>query len=239
MKSYIYMTTNLVNGKRYIGRKTSDVFVEDYFGSGCHLKRALNKYGRENFKVELIEALDTKEESIEREQYWIKYYNAVENDNFYNHSPGGPNEGWDFGENNIAKTEYCRKLNSKKHKNKKYSKETEQKKNKTQLEKYGVKRAIQLDEFKEKRKQTSLERYGVENYSQTEEFKEAQSKRTRDYNLNKKDYSLVSKKNTGKKFMSKDGIQKWVNAIDIEQHLQEGWVFGACKKRNRDYSKKK
>lgn len=230
------MTTNLVNGKRYIGRKTSDVFVEDYFGSGCHLKRALNKYGKENFKVELIEALDSKEESIEREQYWINYYNAVEDDSFYNHSPGGPNEGWEIGEGNIAKTKYCRKLNSEKHTGKTYSKETEEKRVNTQMNKFGVKRAIQLDEFKEKRKQTSLERFGVDNYSKTEEFKQAQSERTREYNLTKKDYTIVAQKNTGKKFMNKDGVQKWVNAVDIEQHILDGWTFGACKKRNRDYS---
>lgn len=239
MKSYIYMTTNLVNGKKYIGRRTSDTFIEDYFGSGVHLQKALKKYGKENFSVKLIEALNTIEEAIEREQYWIKYYNAVEDSNFYNHSPGGPQEGWIKGNQNIAKTEYCRKLNSEKHKGKTYSKETEEKRVNTQIEKFGVKRAIQLEEFKEKRKQTSIERFGVDNYSKTKEFKQAQSNRTREYNLTKKDYSIVSKKNTGKKFMSKDGVQKWVNANNIEQHLLDGWVFGACKKRNRDYSKSK
>lgn len=229
MKSYIYMTTNLINGKRYIGRKTSDVFVEDYFGSGKHLQNALNKYGKNNFKVEIIEELETKEESIEREMYWIKYYNAVQDDLFYNHSPGGLNEGWVPGENNIAKTDYCRKLNSEKHKGKKYSPEVVQKRINNQRNNNTFKIAI------EKRKQTCLEKYGVDNFCKTEEFKKEQSKRTKEYNR-KRDYSIVAQKNTGKKFMNKDGIQKWVNAIDVEQALKDGWKFGACKKRNRDYS---
>ena len=31
------ITTNLINGKQYIGRKTSNEFVPSYYGSGRHL----------------------------------------------------------------------------------------------------------------------------------------------------------------------------------------------------------
>lgn len=60
--------------------------------------------------------------------------------------------------------------------------------------------------------------------------------KAREYNLTKKDYTQVSKANTGKKFMSKNGIQKWINKEDIQQYLDDGWIFGACNKRNRIYS---
>ena len=72
MVGYIYITTNHVNNKRYIGRRTSSVFLaENYLGSGIHLLNAVKKYGKENFTVELIEACETYDELVERETYYI------------------------------------------------------------------------------------------------------------------------------------------------------------------------
>lgn len=48
------MTTNMLNDKRYIGRKTSETFVESYHGSGVGIKRAIAKYGSQNFKTEVL-----------------------------------------------------------------------------------------------------------------------------------------------------------------------------------------
>lgn len=91
MYGFIYITTNHVNGKKYIGQKKYDNKGKwkDYLGSGKHLKNAINKYGRENFSKEIIEECETKELLNEREKYWIKYYNAVNNNNFYNLATGG------------------------------------------------------------------------------------------------------------------------------------------------------
>ena len=44
----IYKTTNLVNGKIYIGKDSKN--NPNYLGSGNLLKKALIKYGKENFK---------------------------------------------------------------------------------------------------------------------------------------------------------------------------------------------
>lgn len=90
MYGYIYLTTNLINSKRYIGQKTSAVFLkEEYLGSGKILLQAVTKYGKENFKVELLEECSSKEELDEREKFWISTYNAVYSDNFYNLAFGG------------------------------------------------------------------------------------------------------------------------------------------------------
>ena len=70
MYGYIYKTTNLIDGKIYIGQKKSPKFLgEKYLGSGRVLRKALDKYGRENFKVELIEEIDCLEKMDEREIY--------------------------------------------------------------------------------------------------------------------------------------------------------------------------
>lgn len=70
MYGYIYKTTNLVNGMIYIGRHMAEAFeLEKYIGSGTVLKRAINKYGIENFKCELIETAETKDELNRKERY--------------------------------------------------------------------------------------------------------------------------------------------------------------------------
>lgn len=87
---FIYITTNNINGKKYIGQKSYHKSNwKTYLGSGIHLKRAIDKYGKENFSREIIEECSTKEELDEREIYWISFYNAVESDLFYNIANGG------------------------------------------------------------------------------------------------------------------------------------------------------
>lgn len=86
---FIYITTNLINGKRYIGQKKYNHYWKTYLGSGVIFQRAVKKYGKENFRRDIIEECETKEQLDEREIYWISYYNATENDEFYNINSGG------------------------------------------------------------------------------------------------------------------------------------------------------
>jgi len=90
MYGYIYLTTNNINGKQYIGQKKSNEFLGNkYLGSGRVFTRAVKKYGRENFTVELLEKCKDANELNEREIYWIEYYNAFESEHFYNLCKGG------------------------------------------------------------------------------------------------------------------------------------------------------
>lgn len=88
---YIYMTTNLVNGMRYIGQHSATEFDKYYYGSGRRIKEALSEFGTDNFKCEVIEWCDTYESINEREIYWINRYKADSSDNFYNLAYGGSN----------------------------------------------------------------------------------------------------------------------------------------------------
>lgn len=97
MFGYIYETTNLIDGKKYIGKHKSKEFDKNYYGSGTSLKKALEKYGKENFSIKIIEEIsDDKDYKYlsERERSWIEVTNAVKNDKYYNNSYGGENEGW-------------------------------------------------------------------------------------------------------------------------------------------------
>ena len=91
MYGFVYITTNHVNGKQYIGQRKYDKQGKwkEYLGSGVVLSKAIKKYGLENFSKEIIENCKTKEELNAREKFWINYFNAVNSDNFYNIAKGG------------------------------------------------------------------------------------------------------------------------------------------------------
>lgn len=88
MYGYVYKTTNIINGKMYIGQHKSEKFDESYKGSGVILTKALEKYGKSNFKTQIIECCETAEELDNREVYWIAQYNASESETFYNVASG-------------------------------------------------------------------------------------------------------------------------------------------------------
>ena len=67
---FVYKTTNLIDGKIYIGKYSGK--DKKYLGSGTYLKNAINKYGRENFIREIIEdGLSDDKILCQREIYWI------------------------------------------------------------------------------------------------------------------------------------------------------------------------
>lgn len=101
----VYKATNLVNGKIYIGvtRKT----LEERIYSHCmNSKRkrllfglALDKYGKENFKWDIIDTATTEKELNEKEVFYIDLYDATNREIGYNISKGGINPVL-VGENN-------------------------------------------------------------------------------------------------------------------------------------------
>ena len=61
---------------------------DGYLGSGSHLRRAIRKYGINNFKLEILEWCKTRDELIEREKEIITE-NHVNDTNCYNLKYGG------------------------------------------------------------------------------------------------------------------------------------------------------
>lgn len=80
----IYKVTNKLNNKFYIGKhKTADL-NDGYMGSGNLIKRAIKKYGLENFSKEILFVFDNEQEMNEKEKELV-----VVSEKTYNIALGG------------------------------------------------------------------------------------------------------------------------------------------------------
>jgi group I intron endonuclease len=88
---FIYITTNMINGKKYVGQRKMDKNSKwkSYLGSGEALKKAINKYGKENFHREIIDIAFDKNELNILEKYYTILFDTVNDDNWYNMCYGG------------------------------------------------------------------------------------------------------------------------------------------------------
>jgi hypothetical protein len=86
----IYLTTNRINGKIYIGQTITN--TRRYIGGGVYLHKAIKKYGKENFyKVILVDGIVSKEQMNCLEIFYIKLYDSTNPLIGYNRSKGGDN----------------------------------------------------------------------------------------------------------------------------------------------------
>lgn len=83
IKIKIYLITNKVDGKKYVGQTARSLkkrFQDHVNNSSCSkrdLSKAIKKYGRENFVISLLEEVpESKRHS--RETFWIRTLNTVE-----------------------------------------------------------------------------------------------------------------------------------------------------------------
>ncbi len=100
---YVYLTTNLVNGKQYVGQHLHDGFDKYYKGSGKAIINAFNKYGWDNFSCEVLQWCTTQTQLNEVEDNCIKLYGTMF-PNGYNLRGGGAN-----GKFSKEARENCRK----------------------------------------------------------------------------------------------------------------------------------
>lgn len=74
---YIYKITNLINNKVYIGQHKGNHFDEHYWGSGKLIRKAILRYGKENFTREILERCYSPDELNAAEIKWISAVNSV------------------------------------------------------------------------------------------------------------------------------------------------------------------
>lgn len=95
MYGYIYKTTDKTNDKIYIGKRVSEIFQPNYFGSGLIIYRIKEKLNNdleklhERFNVEIIDTAENNEELIEKEILYIDLFDARNPEIGYNLRKGG------------------------------------------------------------------------------------------------------------------------------------------------------
>ena len=102
---FTYKTTNLINGRYYLGMHSTNRIDDGYLGSGKRLYYELNKYGRDNFKFEILEQFDSREELVQAEINLITEHD-LKNPNCLNLKQGGSGgfskEDWEKGQKIVS-----------------------------------------------------------------------------------------------------------------------------------------
>jgi group I intron endonuclease len=91
--NYIYIITNIINGHQYIGEHSTNKNPDNdnYLGSGHLLNKKIKQYGKENFKKEILEQFNTKQEAFNAQEKYIKLYKTHISYGGYNKDRTG---GW-------------------------------------------------------------------------------------------------------------------------------------------------
>lgn len=85
---FTYITTNIINGKQYIGMHITDDPDDKYLGSGKMIQRAINKHGVNNFVRCIVNYHHNEFDAHIDEETLIMKYNTLK-PNGYNISPTG------------------------------------------------------------------------------------------------------------------------------------------------------
>lgn len=95
MNHYVYEIINLMNNKKYIGKRSCHCSIEDddYMGSGILLKKAYKKYGKDKFKKSIVKICLSSDEAYSFEKYLIEKVHAYESPMYYNIAGGGKGAG--------------------------------------------------------------------------------------------------------------------------------------------------
>ena len=88
MYHYFYKITNKLNGHYYYGIHSTNNLDDGYMGSGRKLRRAINKYGIENFEKEILKFFETREDCAKYEHEIVTEELVLAKD-CYNISLGG------------------------------------------------------------------------------------------------------------------------------------------------------
>ena len=93
----VYLITNTVNGKKYVGQTARPLGqrIREHEHSEYPIGKAMRKYGRDKFTVEILAEGKTIEELCELERLYISVYNTTDPEYGYNLTEGGEHiAGW-------------------------------------------------------------------------------------------------------------------------------------------------
>ena len=94
MFGIIYLATNLINNKIYVGqtKRSLEIRITDHYNhifDNTYFHKALKKYDKKDWKWEIIDSADTLEELNDKEIFWIDKLNSMNPKVGYNRTRGG------------------------------------------------------------------------------------------------------------------------------------------------------
>jgi hypothetical protein len=146
MKKYflVYKIYNKITNKFYIGVHETTNINDGYMGSGVYLRRAMKKYGIDNFEKQILFIFDNREDMFAKERELVSI-----SEDTYNLMNGG-NGGWSYARSKV--TEETHKKISETMRSENYKNKT-----KTQREKSSVRiKQLQKDPFVREKQAKSL-----------------------------------------------------------------------------------
>ena len=233
---FIYMTKNNITGKLYIGKHKRTMNPEDiddswYLGSGRALKEAILQYGRKNFERKIIYECQSPSELDYMERVFISFYDAVNDEQFYNLIDG---RNWD-----VVFTEEVRKkmrkphkemsAESKSHMRREFDQETRDK-----LAESARKNLTGYVHSEQSKKNMSDGHKGSCSIFKDGKFKYIKKEQVREY----LDEGWVLKGAwSGFKWMHNDKECRQIRKEDIQNYLDGGWTMGRLPRKRKRRNK--
>lgn len=229
----IYRYTNLINGKRYIGKSINITNRHYNHLSAANnknankslLEKAIYKYGFNNFRFEVLEYC-LPEELDEREVYWIDYYKTFTNrkDKLgygYNQTEGGDSYNighipWNKDKKNVYSIEQLNRISE------------------------GTKMAMCRPEVKENYINNRPDFTGKNNpfYGKhhTKETKEINRQKHIETTLSKETRELMSLQRLNRVWVHNDNEERFVKQEDVVYYINNNYYLGRHPKTNKKIS---
>lgn len=202
MNYIIYKTTNIISKKYYIGCHQTVNLDDGYLGSGKYLKRAIKKYGIENFTFQILHTLPTKEEMFQLERELVNE-ELVKDPLSYNLKIGGSG-----GNPGIVGA----------FKGKTHSAETKEKQRQASL------KQVTTDQTRIKLSQNNWAKTNPELFRK--HAIAANLGKPKSSEQRKKQAAAQQ----GKKLVNNGTLSKWATKNEVEELIHQGWVLGKLKK---------
>jgi len=212
---FIYKTTNLLSGKYYIGMHSTDNLNDGYMGSGKRLRYSINKYGKQNHKVEILEFFDSRDELKKREREIVNL-NEIAKEECMNLVVGGEGGGM---YNTIEKMKEVSKKGNEKLK---YLRQNNEEWSKKDSEVRSQRRKMEFETGVRDKNKFKFDWTGIK---RSEETKQKIGKA----NSEKQKGELNSQFGTCR--ITKEGVNKKIKKNDIEIFMKKGWNKGAVFKK--------
>lgn len=250
MYGYIYKITNKINGKIYIGQHKATRFEpEIYQGSGKLLLQAYDKYGKENFDNELLcECLD-QQDMDQKEIFYISLFESTDLNIGYNIAPGG------FGGSGPQSDETRQKIKEATtgsvvlNNGVKMIRVTPEEVSTYEAEGFvpGVLPFSRSETFKQRLSTSTTGKKGMHRITSTGELEtcwgypdEFEQLLSEGWAFGWKPKVIKEKVETErKKHMFKDGIYKLVPISEVDEYLENGWIFQCFTKGKSPWNKDK